>query len=151
MEGTHSQLGLSYPDSLSTDLTSKRTSHKLAEQGRRNRINSALADLAKLLEPTHQTSSKALTVEMAIEYIKSLQMEITETKSRLSKYEEVDPNMTSVFDALRAQRGDTNKRDDEELDDIEEQKESNTSKSNGISNPNPRHPNLLTVILLHKI
>lgn len=87
LEGTHSQLGLSYPDSLSADLTSKRTSHKLAEQGRRNRINAALADLAKLLAPQHHAASKALTVEMAIDYIKSLQMEIHDAKERLAKYE----------------------------------------------------------------
>lgn len=102
VDGTHSQLGLSYPDSLSVDLTSKRTSHKLAEQGRRNRINSALTDLAKLLAPTHQASSKALTVEMAIDYIKSLQLEITETKNKLAKYESVDMSLTSVSDALKA-------------------------------------------------
>lgn len=90
VDGTHSQLGLSYPESLSADLTSKRTSHKLAEQGRRNRINSALADLAKLLAPTHQASSKASTVEMAIEYIRSLKAELKETKVKLSQYEDVD-------------------------------------------------------------
>lgn len=49
VEGNHNQLGLVYPDTLSADLTSKRTSHKIAEQGRRNRINTALADLAKML------------------------------------------------------------------------------------------------------
>jgi hypothetical protein len=41
--------GVSYPTSLSTNLTSKRTSHKIAEQGRRNRINSALQEIATLL------------------------------------------------------------------------------------------------------
>lgn len=49
VEGTHKQLGLSYPADLSTNLTSKRTSHKIAEQGRRNRINNALAEIASLL------------------------------------------------------------------------------------------------------
>ncbi|KAF4123952.1 Helix-loop-helix DNA-binding domain [Geosmithia morbida] len=37
--------GVTYPSELSSHLTSKRTSHKIAEQGRRNRINSALQDL----------------------------------------------------------------------------------------------------------
>lgn len=41
--------GITYPSELSTNLTSKRTSHKIAEQGRRNRINSALQEIATLL------------------------------------------------------------------------------------------------------
>ncbi|RMZ17620.1 hypothetical protein D0862_00788 [Hortaea werneckii] len=41
--------GVNYPDSLSTGLTSKRTSHKVAEQGRRNRINDALKEMQSLL------------------------------------------------------------------------------------------------------
>lgn len=41
--------GVTYPRELSTNLTSKRTSHKLAEQGRRNRINTALTEMATLL------------------------------------------------------------------------------------------------------
>ncbi|KAL8972068.1 MAG: hypothetical protein Q9183_000740 [Haloplaca sp. 2 TL-2023] len=44
--------GVSYPETLSTNLTSKRTSHKLAEQGRRNRINTALQEISSLLPPT---------------------------------------------------------------------------------------------------
>lgn len=48
LEGTHLP-GVSYPSELSTNLTSKRTSHKIAEQGRRNRINSALQEIATLL------------------------------------------------------------------------------------------------------
>ncbi|KAI5369516.1 Putative myc-type, basic helix-loop-helix (bHLH) domain-containing protein [Septoria linicola] len=41
--------GVNYPESLSTGLTSKRTSHKVAEQGRRNRINEALKEMQSLL------------------------------------------------------------------------------------------------------
>ena len=48
LEGTHLP-GINYPTELSTNLTSKRTSHKIAEQGRRNRINSALQEIATLL------------------------------------------------------------------------------------------------------
>ncbi|KAL8796567.1 MAG: hypothetical protein Q9182_007359 [Xanthomendoza sp. 2 TL-2023] len=51
VEGNHLP-GVSYPETLSTNLTSKRTSHKLAEQGRRNRINTALQEMASLLPPT---------------------------------------------------------------------------------------------------
>jgi hypothetical protein len=48
VEGNHLP-GISYPDSLSTGLTSKRTSHKVAEQGRRNRINDALKEMQALI------------------------------------------------------------------------------------------------------
>lgn len=48
LEGTHFP-GVSYPENLSTNLTSKRTSHKIAEQGRRNRINMALQEISALL------------------------------------------------------------------------------------------------------
>ena len=51
LEGTHFP-GVSYPETLSTNLTSKRTSHKIAEQGRRNRINTALQEIASLLPPS---------------------------------------------------------------------------------------------------
>jgi hypothetical protein len=48
IEGT-SLPGVSYPSDLPTQLTSKRTSHKIAEQGRRQRINFALTEMNKLL------------------------------------------------------------------------------------------------------
>ena len=99
LEGTHLP-GVSYPDALSENLTSKRTSHKIAEQGRRNRINCALQEIALLLpasstpQPSskeegntgsaaQQSSSKANTVEMAIDYIKTLQKELKEVKGKL--------------------------------------------------------------------
>lgn len=107
--------GVSYPENLSTNLTSKRTSHKLAEQGRRNRINTALQEMASLLPPAtpsmngnttktttgngkdgaqvadtlltgtaaQQSNSKASTVELATEYIKSLQQELKDVKDKL--------------------------------------------------------------------
>lgn len=43
-----------YPEGLSTGLTSKRTSHKVAEQGRRNRINDALKEMQTLLPPKNK-------------------------------------------------------------------------------------------------
>ena len=55
--------GVTYPDSLSTGLTSKRTSHKVAEQGRRNRINEALKEMQALIpkpaRPAHSPSNDA--------------------------------------------------------------------------------------------
>jgi hypothetical protein len=51
LEGTHLP-GVSYPETLAENLTSKRTSHKIAEQGRRNRINLALKEIETLLPQT---------------------------------------------------------------------------------------------------
>ncbi|KAK4143264.1 helix-loop-helix DNA-binding domain-containing protein [Dichotomopilus funicola] len=105
--------GVSYPSELSTNLTSKRTSHKIAEQGRRNRINSALQEIATLLPRPPKDSesevsdskkgkdggngggansssapnSKASTVEMAIEYIKQLQQEVADANRRAEEAE----------------------------------------------------------------
>ncbi|KAL1962939.1 hypothetical protein VTN77DRAFT_9035 [Rasamsonia byssochlamydoides] len=112
--------GVSYPETLAENLSSKRTNHKLAEQGRRNRINTALKEIESLLPPgfaqerlrerneakgdgqgnpnnkngdnqkeknTHQTISKASTVEMAIDYIKLLKKELEETKAQLKAAE----------------------------------------------------------------
>jgi Helix-loop-helix DNA-binding domain len=103
IEGTHVP-GVSYPTELSTNLTSKRTSHKIAEQGRRNRINLALQEMLRLLPRSSMRAgstesaiktedeggkksdnagkgsgnSKAATVESAIEYIKTLKRETEE-------------------------------------------------------------------------
>ncbi|KAK3362090.1 helix-loop-helix DNA-binding domain-containing protein [Lasiosphaeria ovina] len=102
--------GVSYPSELSTNLTSKRTSHKIAEQGRRNRINSALQEIATLLPQAPKDikeskesegdsdnkkdksgnsvpNSKASTVELAIEYIKQLQQEVVEANRRAEEAE----------------------------------------------------------------
>ncbi|KAK2037044.1 helix-loop-helix DNA-binding domain-containing protein [Colletotrichum somersetense] len=100
--------GVTYPSELSTNLTSKRTSHKIAEQGRRNRINSALQEMATLLPQPPKDSkteaeerkerekeaktggapnSKASTVELAIEYIKQLKQEVAEANKRAEQAE----------------------------------------------------------------
>jgi len=105
--------GVTYPKELSTNLTSKRTSHKIAEQGRRNRINSALQEIAALLpkstsaakeregrsssvegggdgkkeDKSNIPSSKASTVEMAIEYIKQLKQEVADAIRRAEEAE----------------------------------------------------------------
>ncbi|CAD6441572.1 fa4ec345-acf4-4b78-8772-b03dc424e900 [Sclerotinia trifoliorum] len=118
LEGTHLP-GVSYPSELSTNLTSKRTSHKLAEQGRRNRINSALTTLHDMIpseyyprgktkdsladksgsgdagEPEsagskngQSASSKAATVEVAIEYISHLEKVLAEANKRAEEAEQ---------------------------------------------------------------
>jgi hypothetical protein len=114
LEGTHLP-GVSYPTELSTNLTSKRTSHKIAEQGRRNRINSALQEIATLLPRApgkdsggeksgsgdagennesgggkgggQSANSKASTVEQAIDYIKQLKQEVAEQRKRAEEAE----------------------------------------------------------------
>ncbi|CAG8974165.1 hypothetical protein HYALB_00002804 [Hymenoscyphus albidus] len=114
LEGTHLP-GVTYPSELSTNLTSKRTSHKIAEQGRRNRINSALQEIATLLprgskessgeksgsgeaeegnEPSsnakggaQSANSKASTVEQAIEYIKQLKNDLADAQKRAEEAE----------------------------------------------------------------
>jgi hypothetical protein len=112
LEGTHLP-GVSYPTELSTNLTSKRTSHKIAEQGRRNRINSALQEIATLLPRksgkdssgeksgsgeggengntkgggAQSANSKASTVELAIEYIKQLKNDLEEANKRAEEAE----------------------------------------------------------------
>lgn len=114
LEGTHLP-GVSYPTELSTNLTSRRTIHKLAEQGRRNRINFALQEMASLL-PVNKgkgagstgedkdkedgggsgggsskggavAASKASTVEQAIEYIKHLKSEVDKATKRAEEAE----------------------------------------------------------------
>lgn len=109
LDGTHLP-GVSYPETLAENLSSKRTNHKLAEQGRRNRINNALKEIEALLPPgfsspketpcgtpkgsekdkdknANSMVSKASTVEMAIDYIKSLKGELAETKEKLETAE----------------------------------------------------------------
>jgi len=116
IEGTQVP-GVSYPRELSTNLTSKRTSHKIAEQGRRNRINLALQEMLRLL-PKNASSrssnesqspgaddetqrkgdsskangnSKAATVESAIDYIKTLKKEREEmTREKQEKDKECE-------------------------------------------------------------
>jgi hypothetical protein len=103
--------GVSYPASLSTNLTSKRTSHKIAEQGRRNRINMALQEMQDLLPPGSQTgtpdakspetaaqssNSKAAKVESAIDYIKHL-------KSECSVKDQLLQQKDAEMEALRKQ------------------------------------------------
>lgn len=51
IDGTQAP-GVSFPETTSTTLTPKRTSQKIAEQGRRNRINNALQELEALMPPT---------------------------------------------------------------------------------------------------
>ncbi|TFB05489.1 hypothetical protein CCMA1212_002623 [Trichoderma ghanense] len=98
--------GVSYPSELSTNLTSKRTSHKIAEQGRRNRINSALQIMASLLpdsknkvvsgddsdkkdgKQSNASNSKASVVENAIVHMKNLEKENVDLRYELQALKE---------------------------------------------------------------
>ncbi|CAI7604883.1 unnamed protein product [Penicillium viridicatum] len=106
--------GVSYPEALAENLSSKRTNHKLAEQGRRNRINNALKEIELLIpqefidarnakeaaesggkanekekekEKANQAISKATAVEMAIDYIKALKSTLDTTTAKLAAAE----------------------------------------------------------------
>lgn len=105
--------GVSYPETLAENLSSKRTNHKLAEQGRRNRINTALKEIESLIpsefiqarqakesaaspikpgekekeKASNQAISKASAVETAIDYIKALKQSLDETSARLAATE----------------------------------------------------------------
>ncbi|KAJ4286140.1 hypothetical protein N0V90_013489 [Kalmusia sp. IMI 367209] len=109
--------GVSYPTSLSTNLTSKRTSHKIAEQGRRNRINTALQEMQALL-PSPQlgakeskspeimtaaqsNNSKAAKVESAIDYIKALQKQCSEKDRLLDQKDQEVEALRKELAALR--------------------------------------------------
>lgn len=73
-----------YGISRNGKLPTKKTSHKLAEQGRRNRMNHAIQELSCLIPTTfHERAavpSKATTVELAAEYISTLLKEIEDLK-----------------------------------------------------------------------
>lgn len=65
----------------------KKASHKLAEQGRRNRMNQAVHELSRLIPTGYHERvsipSKATTVELAASYIRDLQKEMENMKQRL--------------------------------------------------------------------
>ena len=84
LEGTHNQLGLSYPKELSSGIESRRTSHKVAEQARRSRINNAIDQLGTMLPGETDGISKAITVEKAIDYIKNLEEQLVRAKAELA-------------------------------------------------------------------
>lgn len=79
----------------SEDNDTKKTSHKLAEQGRRNRMNQAIMDLGTLipeeLQATVSIPSKATTVELATSYILSLREEVRRLREGIESDESVSP------------------------------------------------------------
>jgi vacuolar-type H+-ATPase subunit I/STV1 len=106
--------GVVYPTSLSTNLTSKRTSHKIAEQGRRNRINTALQEMQQLLPLAQQvkegkspensiqaSNSKAAKVESAIGYIRELQQEVSNKDKLLAERDQEMEALRKELAALR--------------------------------------------------
>lgn len=69
----------------------KKASHKIAEQGRRNRMNQAVHELAGLIPQTYHDQvsipSKATTIELASKYITTLVAELEEARARLPQDE----------------------------------------------------------------
>ncbi|KAG7698914.1 hypothetical protein KL930_002298 [Ogataea haglerorum] len=65
--------------STKSSQTDRKMTHKLAEQGRRNRMNVAIQDLEKIIPDTLKNEvavpSKATTVELSSKYIQMLQKE----------------------------------------------------------------------------
>ncbi|KAG5420080.1 PHO4 [Candida metapsilosis] len=66
-------------------MATKKASHKIAEQGRRNRMNVGVADLASLIPQSYHDEvaipSKATTVELASRYIRKLLGDIETLKA----------------------------------------------------------------------
>lgn len=64
----------------------KKSTHKLAEQGRRNRMNSAVKELSSLIPESYHDEvsipSKATTVELASRYIMDLHHELDEIRKK---------------------------------------------------------------------
>ncbi|OAL42672.1 hypothetical protein IQ07DRAFT_593636 [Pyrenochaeta sp. DS3sAY3a] len=54
-EGRHTELGLYFPDTMVASISSKRTTHSAAEQGRRDRLKSAFEDMAEVLFGSNAT------------------------------------------------------------------------------------------------
>ncbi|CCH42310.1 Mediator of RNA polymerase II transcription subunit 20 [Wickerhamomyces ciferrii] len=98
---THQQPQLSsHQRRPSEDSDTKKASHKLAEQGRRNRMNQAIMELGDLipeqLQQTISIPSKATTVELATRYI----LELKEENRRLKEVllvENASPNSITTF------------------------------------------------------
>jgi hypothetical protein len=108
--------GVVYPTSLSTNLTSKRTSHKIAEQGRRNRINMALQEMQALLpspliaatdakspdsSAAQSSNSKAAKVESAIDYIRQLKQEVSERDKLIESKDQEMEQLRKELAALK--------------------------------------------------
>lgn len=121
LEGTHLP-GVVYHSDLATNLSYKRTSHKLAEQGRRDRINTAIETIKKMLPSNGKddvehgnggssnsvsgttNSSKASTVEMAIEYLKDMQVAVKDANDRAEKAEQRARLAEQKIEALERER-----------------------------------------------
>ena len=76
---------LAAPSKRGEKPPTKKASHKLAEQGRRNRMNQAVHDLGELIPKLYHDlvtiPSKATTVELASTYIKDLLERIEELEA----------------------------------------------------------------------
>lgn len=73
-----------YSEERQETMPDKKINHKLAEQGRRNRMNVAIQDLEQLIPETLRKTvivpSKATTVELASRYIEHLHEQIRQMR-----------------------------------------------------------------------
>ncbi|RDW93195.1 phosphate-sensing transcription factor PHO4 [Aspergillus mulundensis] len=152
--------GVSYPETLAENLSSKRTNHKLAEQGRRNRINTALKEIEALIPAAYvqmklnkeaatcngktekekekagnQQISKASTVEMAIDYIKSLQAELGATKTKLAAAEAKLGTSETIRETDGSNGVQTGEKQPGESNAVNQSSELNHSQSSTIEGP----------------
>ncbi|KAH3675684.1 hypothetical protein WICPIJ_009307 [Wickerhamomyces pijperi] len=89
------------------DPNTKKASHKLAEQGRRNRMNKAIQDLANTL-PDHLSStvqipSKATTVELANLFIQDLIKENEQLRGMLTQHQQQTQQLQTQYQQLQQQ------------------------------------------------
>ncbi len=113
--------------------SSKKMNHKLAEQGRRNRMNVAIQELDNIIPDTYKDGSlvpsKATTVEMSSKYIRDLQAEnrqirkeLEQAKAQLEKYVNGRGASTvesgSSISPLEYLDGDSNKKTKDQEDSV---------------------------------
>lgn len=87
---------LASPKSRSEKPATKKASHKLAEQGRRNRMNMAVKELSGLIPQSYHDKvaipSKATTVELASEYIRDLIKKVGDDKKSNNNHNNTNEN-----------------------------------------------------------
>ncbi|KAJ3043577.1 hypothetical protein HDV00_004677 [Rhizophlyctis rosea] len=88
LEGDTEVLGLQYSSDISTGVEIRRTSHKQAEQRRRDSLKQCFEELKQLLPPVEEKNpSKVIILKKAYEYIEHMQKKERETQALIAKLE----------------------------------------------------------------
>ncbi|KAJ3055505.1 hypothetical protein HK097_010280 [Rhizophlyctis rosea] len=88
LEGDTEMLGLQYSSDISTGVEIRRTSHKQAEQRRRDSLKQCFEELKLLLPPVEEKNpSKVIILKKAYEYIEMMQKKERETQALIAKLE----------------------------------------------------------------